>query len=122
METHSRAAGQTEKAANSTPERYFSIRHVPGPITHNFKLVYSRQLSTEFRSETLERLLLTEAISSETLAFVLGGRLFGLKKPKAIALEKCGKMIDFRAVSDCHETYIERQDSISRTRLQVRFV
>ena len=93
-----------------------------GPITHNFKLLYSRQLSTELRSETLERLLLTEAIASETLAFVLGGRLFGLKKPKAIVLGKCGKMSDFRGGSDRCETYIERQDSISRTRFQVRFL
>jgi hypothetical protein len=89
---------------------------------NDFKLLYSRQFSTELRSETLERLVSTEAIASETLAFVLGGRLFGLKKPKAIALEKCGKISDFRGVCDCHETYIERQDSISRTRFQVRFV
>jgi hypothetical protein len=89
---------------------------------NDFKLLCSRQLSTELRSETVERLVSTEPLASETLIYVLGNRLFGLKKPKAIALEKCGKMSDFRAVSDCHETYIERQDSISRTRFQVRFV
>jgi hypothetical protein len=89
---------------------------------NDFKLLYSRRKSTELRSETLERLVSTEAIASETPAFVLGGRLFGLKKPKAIALEKCGKICDFRRVGDCHETYIERQDSISRTRFQVGFV
>jgi hypothetical protein len=89
---------------------------------NDFKLLYSRQLSTELRSETLERLVSTEAIASETLTFVLGIRLFGLKKPKAIVLEKCGNMSAFRGVCDCHETYIERQDSISRTRFRVRFV
>jgi hypothetical protein len=89
---------------------------------NDFKMLYSPQFSTELRSETVERLVSTEAIACETLATVLGVRIFGLKKPKAIALEKCGIMGDFRAVSDCHETYIERQDSISRTRFQVRFV
>ena len=108
--------------AISTRERYLFSRDVQGPIAHNFKRLYSRQLSTELRSETLERLLLTEAIASETLAFVLGGRLLGLTKPKAIVLEKCRKMSDFRGGSDCCETYIERQDSISRTRFQVRFL
>jgi hypothetical protein len=90
---------------------------------NDFKLLYSRHLSTELRSETLERLVSTEALSPAKLwpsYWVVDFE--ALKKPKAIAFGNCGKMNDFRGVSDCHETYIERQDSISRTRFQVRFV
>jgi hypothetical protein len=58
---------------------------------NDLNLLYSRHLSTELRSETLERLLSTEAIASETLAFVLGGRLFGLKKTKGYSLGKMWK-------------------------------
>jgi hypothetical protein len=87
---HSIAADLTDKMPTPTPERYLFSRDacMQGPIARNFKLLYSRQLSTELRSETLERLLSTEAIASETLAFVLGGRLFGLKKTKGYSLGK----------------------------------
>jgi hypothetical protein len=80
---------------------------------NDFKLLYSRQLATELRSDTLERLVTTEAIACETLIYVLGIRLFGLKKPKAIVLEKCGKISEAIEVSPI----VTKLTSNDRTRL-----